>query len=140
MGLSQRVKDNPVVFFLGAITAGFAAGIGAYDATLRVARLDVVSQSQMADHEMLRSKDQFLSLYLRWALMNLPPFGFEHTDDERQAAQQKLDAHMREYIDAADKSESMVAVGKGQGRQTTISFPDGSQWSVPPAFSAATAN
>ena len=42
------------------------------------------------------------------------------------------------YIDAADKSESIVAVGKGQGRQTTISFPDGSQWVVPPGFEAAT--
>lgn len=140
MGLSQRVKDSPVVFFLGALAAGFAAGIGGYDATLRIARLEVVSQDRLADHEMLRTKDRFLSLYLRWALANLPPFAFEITDEDRYAAQQKLDAFMLEAIDAADKSESMVAVGKGQGRQTTITFPDGSQWSVPPAFSAATAD
>ena len=140
MGLKQRIEDNPAIFFLGAIVAGFLAGIGAYDATLRIARLEVVSQSRLADHEMLRTKDQFMSLYLRWALMHLPPFGFEHTDEEREAAQQKLDAYMLGYIDTADKSESIVAVGKGQGRQTTISFPDGSQWVVPPAFEAATAD
>jgi hypothetical protein len=138
MNLAQRVKDNPVVFFLGALATGFVAGIGAYDATLRIARLDVVNETRLADYEMLRTKDRFLSLSLRWALISLPPFRFEHSDEERRAAQDALDAYMLEYIEAADKSESIVAVGKGQGTQATISFPDGSQWAVPPAFRAAT--
>ena len=120
--------------------AGFLAGWGAHIAVQKSANLEAVSQSRLAEYEMLRTKDQFLSLYLRWALMNLPPFAFEHTDEERAAAQERLDAFMLEYIDEADQSEAIVAVGKGQGRQTTIRFLDGSQWIVPPAFSAATAD
>ena len=39
MGLKQRIEDNLAIFFLGAIVAGFLAGIGAYDATLAMAFL-----------------------------------------------------------------------------------------------------
>ena len=63
-----------------------------------------------------------------------------HAEWDRAAARAQLDEYILEYIDEADKSESLVRVGKGQGKQTTISFPDGSRWTVPPTFKAATAD
>lgn len=140
MGLRERIENNVTVWFLGAVVTGFVAGIGTYESVLRIAHLEVVTQAQQEQHEMLLTKDRFLSLYLRYALANLPPFSFEASDEQRKAARQNLDEYMLQYIENADKSESQVAVGKGQGTQTTISFPDGSQWIVPPAFSAATAD
>ena len=138
MELKKRIENHIVVFFLSAIVTGFLAGIGAYQSILRIAKLKVISQTQGQRFEMLATKDMFLSLYLRYALANLEPFRFEATEDERKAAREKLDEYMLKYVDAADKSESIVAVGKGHGKQTTINFPDGSSWIVPPDFRAAT--
>ena len=140
MGLKERVENNAAVFFAGAIVAGFLAGIGAYQGIIKFAKLEIVSQNQLARVEMLEKKDRFLSLYLRYALAHLPPFYFEISDEDRDAARSQLDTYLSDVIADAYKSESLVAVGKGQGRQTTISFPDGSQWRVPPAFMAATLN
>lgn len=140
MSLKQRIENNLVVFFLSALLAGFLAGLGAYESVLRIGGLEVASRQRLADLEMLRAKDRFLSLYLRWALMHLPPFDHAHTDADRDAARERLDALMGEMIAAAERTDSIVAVGKGQGRQTTLRFPDGSVWTVPPAFAAATAD
>jgi len=140
MGLKARIENNALTWFLGAIVTGFGAGIGAYQGILEIAKLEVVSQERRTDYEALRTKDQFLSLYLRYALSHLPPFQFEHTDEQRRAARDRLNNYMLDYIEAADKAESLVRVGKGHGTQTTITFPDGSQWIVPPSFEAATAN
>jgi hypothetical protein len=140
MGLKEQVQNNAAIWFLGAIITGFLAGIGAYKGILQIAKSEVISQGQWQRYEMLSTKDRFLSLYLRYALKNLEPFRFEFTEEERKAARDKLDEYMLEYIDAADKSEAIVAVGKGQGTQTTINFPDGSIWIVPPDFRAATAD
>jgi hypothetical protein len=138
MGLKERIENNAVVWFLGAVVACFLAGIGTYEGILRIAKLEVVSQDRQQRYEMLVTKDRFMSLYLRFALAHLEPFKFEVTNEDRQAAKEKLDKYMLEYIENADKSESIVAVGKGHGKQTTIKFPDGSIWVVPPAFRAAT--
>ncbi len=71
-------------------------------------------------------------------LAHLEPFRFEQTDEDRQLARQRLDEYMQKYVDEGDKMESIVAIGKGQGTQTTLTFPDGSVWVVPPGFHAAT--
>ena len=71
------------------------------------------SQERMTRCEMLLTKDRFLSLYLRYALAHLPPFGIEKNDDDRSIARQNLDDYLLKYVDQADKSESIVAVGKG---------------------------
>jgi len=138
MELKKRIENHLVVFFLSTIVTGFLAGLGAYRGILRIAKLEVISQVQGQRFEMLATKDMFLSLYLRYALANLEPFRFEVTEDERKAAREKLDEYMLKYIDAADKTEAIVSIGKGQGTQTTIKFPDGSIWIVPPGFKAAT--
>jgi hypothetical protein len=138
MGLKERVENNAVVFFSGALVAGFLAGIGAYQGIITMAKLEIVSQADLARVEMLEKKDRFLSLYLRYALAHLPPFRFEVSDVDRDTIRDQLDTYMSDVIEEANKSQSLVAVGKGQGLQTTISFPDGSQWQVPPAFKAAT--
>ena len=138
MGLKEQIENNAVIWFLGAVVASFLAGIGAYEGILRIAKLEVVSQDRQQHYEMLVTKDRFMSLYLRYALSHLEPFKFEVTDEDRKAAKKNLDEYMLKYIESADKLESIVAVGKGHGKQTTISFPDGSDWVVPPAFRAAT--
>ena len=138
MGLKERVENNAVIWFLGAIISGFLAGIGVYEGVLRIAKLEVISQDREQRYEMLLTKDRFLSLYLRYALANLEPFKFDATEEDRKVAREKLDEYMMKYVDSADKSESIVAVGKGHGKQTTINFPDGSIWIVPPDFKAAT--
>ena len=138
MGLKERIEKNAAIWFLGAVFTGFAAGIGTYEGVLRIAKLEVVSQDRQQQHEMLLTKDRFLSLYLRYALAHLEPFRFEATDEDRITAREKLDEYMLKYIDKADKSDSLVAVGKGHGTQTTIRFLDGSTWNVPPDFRAAT--
>ena len=139
MSLKERVEQNVVVWFLGAIVTGFLAGIGTYEAVLRIAKLEVMSQNQRQRYEMLLIKDRFQSLYLRYALAHLEPFKFEATDEDRKAAKAQLDEYILNYIHKADQTESTVAVGKGHGKQTTLEFPDGSVWVVPPDFRAATA-
>ena len=137
MGLKERVENNAIVWFFGAVVTGFVAGIGAYEGVLEIAKSEVVSQDRMTRCEMLLTKDRFTSLYLRYALAHLDPFRATKTDEDRSIARQNLDDYILEYVDQADKSESLVAVGKGQGTQTTIRFPDGSEWSVPPDFRGA---
>ena len=53
MTLKQRIEDSAVVFFLGALVAGFVAGIGAYKAVIEIAQLEVVSKQELGD---LRAK------------------------------------------------------------------------------------
>ena len=61
------------------------------------------------------------------------------SNKDRRVARERLDEYILKYVDNADKSESMVAVGKGHGKQTTITFSDGSEWKVPPDFRGAAA-
>ena len=86
---------------------------------------------------LLLAKDRFLSLYLRYALAHLEPFRLETSDIERKSKRDELDNYILKHIAEADKSESIVKVGKGQGKQTVVSFPDETKWTVPPAFKAA---
>lgn len=44
MSLKQRIEESPVIYFLGALVTGYLAGIGTYDAILRIAKLDTVRQ------------------------------------------------------------------------------------------------
>jgi hypothetical protein len=39
----ERIEASPSIFFLGALVAGFSAGLGAYKAILEIAHLEVVS-------------------------------------------------------------------------------------------------
>jgi len=138
MGLKKQIENNVVIWLLGAVVTAFLAGIGTYEGILRIAKLEVVDRDRQQRYEMLLTKDRFLSLYLRYALAHLEPFCLEATDGDREAAREVLDEYVMKYVDSADRSESTVAVGKGHGKQTTITFPDGSEWIVPPAFRAAT--
>ena len=97
-----------------------------------------MDQNQHQRYEMLLTKDRFLSLYLRYALNHLPPFRFEVTDEEREASRKTLDEYMSKFIKESYKTESIVRIGKGQGKQVTIEFFDGTKWAVPPGFRAAT--
>jgi len=45
--LKERVENNPVVFFLGAILIGFLAGSGAYKAVLEISNQSTISKSTL---------------------------------------------------------------------------------------------
>jgi len=53
MTLKERVEDSPVIYFLGALLAGFLGGLGTYEAILRIARLDTVRQGTYVSQEEL---------------------------------------------------------------------------------------
>ena len=46
--LRERIENSPAVFFLGAIVAGFLAGIGAYQAVLEISDLTTISRARLA--------------------------------------------------------------------------------------------
>lgn len=45
MSLKEKIENNLVVFFLGALLTGFLVGVGAYKAILEIAQLDVVAEN-----------------------------------------------------------------------------------------------
>lgn len=47
MKLRERIENHAGVVFLGAILLGFLAGVGTYDAVVRMARLEMVSQGRL---------------------------------------------------------------------------------------------
>ena len=54
MGLKERIENNLVIWFLGALLTGFLSGVGTYEAVLRIAHLDVVPANSYLKKEMLR--------------------------------------------------------------------------------------
>ena len=147
----ERIEGHLVIFFLGTLLTGFLAGIATHQAILKMADLRVVSSAEIQKREdaiteatnhrdaLLREK-RFLELFLRYALSNLEPFKHQEEYQNPDAFREELDNYIAEFVEEADKSDSIVAVGKGSGRQTTITFRDGSRWTVPPAFRSAVAN
>ena len=79
----------------------------------------------------LRKKDRFLSLFVRYGQA-------ETLSDEQGQIRDALDDYIQRFVPAADRAETSVRVGKGSGTQTTVTFPDGWVWTVPPDFRAAT--
>ena len=151
MTLRDRVENNIGLWFLGAVCTGFLGGIAAYSAVLEMARLEVVSKRTVEEYEAgsekvegqlasLRNKERFLSVYLRYALANMPPGSGTSSETERDAARAELERMMTTYVSRSTDPASNVTVGKGQGSQTIITFPDGSRWQVPPEFDAAFSN
>ena len=134
MGLKESIEKNFTIWFLSAILGAFLVGIGAYESIIRITgqtvanRADIVRSTK--ELESLRKKERFLSLFLRYEQAK----SFEDKAEARDA----LDQYIESFIDEADKAESVVKVGKGSGKQTTISFPDNSKWLVPPDFRSAT--
>ena len=127
MGLKQRIEDNAAVFFLGAVIGSFAAGFGAYHWIVRASGSELASPATLAEHDMLLAKDRFLSLYLRLALMHMPPNDIKHTDKERRQALEYLD----EYLLAEIEKQEGFSVGKGQNSQAVVRLPDGTFWDLP---------
>ncbi|MDP5220924.1 hypothetical protein Q5Y75_27440 [Ruegeria sp. 2205SS24-7] len=151
MTLRKRIEDNIVLWFLGATFTGFLGGIAAYSAVLEIARLEVVSGDKIEEYQAqdaqlkerlatLLNKERFLSVYLRYALAHMPPGNRTSSEDERSAARAELERLMKAYVSHSTDPTSPVTIGKGQSRQTTITFPDGSRWLIPPEFDAATSN
>lgn len=135
MGMKESIEKNSTIWFLGAMLAAFLAGIGAYEGLIRITGQTVMDASDLArstkELEALRKKERFLSLFLRYEQAK--------ELEQKSMARDALDLYIGKFIDEADKSESIVKIGKGGGRQTTISFPDGSIWTVPPDFRSAAA-
>ena len=135
MGLKDTIEKNTLVWFLGALLTAFLAGMGAYEGIIRITGQAVVNRADTERStkkmEALLKKERFLSLFLR----------YEQTEsfEEKAEARDALDAYIKKFINEADKSESVVRIGKGSGKQVIISFPDGSEWKVPPDFRSATA-
>jgi hypothetical protein len=46
MSIRQKIDDNPIMFVLGAIVAGFLAGIGTYRAIIGIAQLVVITRAE----------------------------------------------------------------------------------------------
>ena len=92
MKLKERVENNPVIWTLSMLLAGFLAGIGAYTSVLSIAQLQVVrldEPSTVAEYKSklagLQSKERFLSLYLRYFLSR-----YEGDESARENAEQSL--------------------------------------------------
>ncbi len=47
--LREQLENHPAVFFLGAILAGFLAGIGGYESVLRISNQTTISNDELAD-------------------------------------------------------------------------------------------
>lgn len=45
--LKERIENNPAVFFLTAVVAGFVSGIGAYEALLRITNQEAVASEHL---------------------------------------------------------------------------------------------
>jgi hypothetical protein len=133
MGFKETIEKNTMVWFLGTLLAAFGAGIGAYETVIRITGQRVVSKAESnqteKELESLLKKERFLSLFLRYE--QAEPL------EDKSRARDALDTYIEKFIDEADKSESVVKVGKGSGKQTTITFHDGSEWIVPPDFRSA---
>ena len=123
-----------MVWFLGALLTAFLAGIGAYEGIIRITGQIVTNEAVIVQSEKeleyLHKKEMFLSLYLRYEQTK--------TFEDKAEARDALDKYINNFIKEADKAESVVKIGKGSGKQTIISFPDGSMWMVPPDFRSAT--
>ena len=79
MGLKEQVENHPVVWFLGALAIGFAAGAGAYKGVLEIAGLDVISEERLARMERLEEQDTTTdapspttALEAEWISLNAP--------------------------------------------------------------------
>jgi chromosome segregation ATPase len=47
MGLKEKIESNAVIFFLGTLLIGFLSGIGAYKAIIEIAKLEVISKTEI---------------------------------------------------------------------------------------------
>lgn len=74
-----------------------------------------------------KKKDRFLSLFLR----------YEQEQFDDPDVRDALDEYVLKFIDESEKDESFVKFGKGQARQTTVTFWDGAKWTIPPDSRAA---
>ncbi len=109
----------------GLISAAFALG---YKTSSVVGQIELDRLRQSAEElEKYRRKDRFLSLFLRY-----------EQDDRNAATRDALDDHVTKFISESEKSGEFVKFGKGQALQTTVIFWDGSSWTIPPDFRAAT--
>ena len=133
MGFKETIEKNAIIWFLSALLTAFLAGIGAYESVIRITGQTVVNRSDIDQSKKelsaLHKQVKFLSLFLRYEQAK----SFEDKAQARDA----LDHYIERFIDEADKAESVVKIGKGSGKQTTITFPDGSRWLVPPDFRSA---
>lgn len=82
-----------------------------------------------------KKKDRFLSLFLRHEQQEWNDPG---ALDEYSAVRDALDEYVLKFIDESEKDESFVKFGKGQARETTVTFWDGAKWTIPPDLRAAT--
>ena len=46
MNIRERIETNLVIFFLATLFIGFLAGIGTYEAILKIALLKVISEAE----------------------------------------------------------------------------------------------
>lgn len=133
MGFKETIKKNATIWFLSALLAAFLAGIGAYESVIRITGQTVVNRSDIEQSKKeltaLNKEVRFLSLFLRYEQAK--------AIENKAQARDALDQYIERFIDEADKSESVVKIGKGSGKQTTITFHDGSRWLVPPDFRSA---
>jgi hypothetical protein len=78
MALKEQVANHPVVWFLGALVAGFSAGLGAYQGILEIAGLDVISEERLAQVESIEqdttssAPNSNVTLEAEWINLNTP--------------------------------------------------------------------
>jgi len=133
MSFKETLEKNIVLWFLGTLLVGFLAGISTYEGIMRISGRQAISKDVWSNAkqniDILKKKERFLSLFLRYEQAK----EFE----EKAFAREALDEYIEKFIDESDRFESTIGVGKGAGKQTTINFPDGTHWIVPPDFRSA---
>ncbi len=94
--------------------------------------------AQESDLEDFATKDLFLSLFLRYQLAKETTFAESRTDEDLlayDAARVAFDNFLQENVGA-----EKLTLRKGQGRQATMVFADGTVWTIPKELHMALAN
>lgn len=126
------------VAIVGIISATY--GLGYKTATIvhseRINRLSLQRdqfEAQLSVQEAglkdLSTKDLFLSLYLRYQLAKESTIASDATDNEFQAydlARKAFDTYLQENV-----GRERMTLRKGEGRQATMVFADGTFWRIP---------
>lgn len=102
-------------------------------------RLEAGLTAQQSDLEELETKDLFLSLYLRYQLTKEAAYyASAATNDDLQKyklAREAFDAFLQEKV-----GQEKLTLRKGQGRQATMVFADGTVWTIPKEMHMALAD
>ena len=92
MNLDEKIKNNLAIWFIGALVAGFAAGVTTYKTILEIAKLDVVQEGLYIMRDELSenyvTRNEFESLNQQYLLLLREN---QHVGQSKPKGQTKVD-------------------------------------------------